>query len=149
MPFQDDPARAHASALAEDLRLIAGRLKRRLREETDIGDLSWSQAAVLGRLDRDGPATATALAKAEGMRPQSMGEILAQLKALGFIVGAPDPADGRQTILALTDACRAWVQEARAARQDWLLRTIQAQFTPDEQEQLAVGLALLKRLVEA
>jgi DNA-binding MarR family transcriptional regulator len=60
---------------------------------------------------------------------------------------APDPADGRQTLLSLTDACRKWAEEGRAARQDWLTRTLQARLSPQEQDELARGVELLKRLV--
>ncbi len=99
-------------------------------------------------LERDGPARASALARAEGMRPQSMGAIIAALETAGYVAGAPDPSDGRQTILSLTDHFRAWVSAARAARQDWLLRTLQARLTAPEQRQLAGAVELLKRLLD-
>jgi DNA-binding MarR family transcriptional regulator len=82
------------------------------------------------------------------MRAQSMGPLVAALEAAGLVSGAPDPADGRQTILSLTDACRKWIQEGRAARQDWLTRTIQARLSPREQQDLAASVELLKRLVD-
>jgi DNA-binding MarR family transcriptional regulator len=82
------------------------------------------------------------------MRPQSMGPLVAALEAAGLVSGAPDPADGRQTILSLTDACRKWIQEGRAARQDWLSRTIQARLSAQEQEDLARAVELLKRLAD-
>ncbi len=62
--------------------------------------------------------------------------------------GAPDPTDGRQTLLSLTDACRKWLREGRAARQDWLTRTIQARLSRQEQAELATSVALLKRLID-
>ena len=40
------------------------------------------------------------------MRPQSMGPLIAALEAAGLVSGAPDPKDGRQTMLSLTEACR-------------------------------------------
>jgi len=144
-----DPESAAASALASELRIVAGALKRRLREQADEGDLTEAQKAVLLRLERDGPATGSALARAEAMRPQSMGAIVAALEAAGYVAGAPDPSDGRQTIISLTDNFRDWVSAARAARQDWLVRTVQARLTEQEQRQLADALALLKRLLES
>jgi DNA-binding MarR family transcriptional regulator len=144
----DDPE-TRASALAEDLRVLFGKLKRRLREQTPPGDLTWSQVSVLSRLERHGPATVTSLARAEGVRPQSMGATVAELEAAGLVHGAPDPSDGRQTILSLTDACRDWIKAARAARQDWLLRVIQTKFTPAEQDELARAVELLKRVVDS
>jgi len=134
--------------LAVELRVLLGALKRRLRDQASLGDFTWAQLAVLGRLDREGPATVTSLARAEGMRPQSMGANIAALEAAGFITGTPDPKDGRQTILSLTDACREWVRAGRAAREDWLLNAIETKYAPDEQAALADAVTLLKRLVE-
>ena len=147
-PQPDDPSTARASALARELRILIGQLKRRLREEAQAGDLTLSQISVLGRLEREGPATVTALAKAEGMRPQSMGATVAVLEAAGLVHGTPDPGDRRQTILSLTAACREMIAAGRAARQDWLFRTIRSKLSAAEQEELATGIGLLRRLVE-
>ena len=138
-----------AEVLAQDLRALAGQLRRRLREQADVGDLTPSQTAVLLRLERDGPATTSGLARAEGMRPQSMGTVIGALEAAGLVSGAPDPKDGRQTILSMTERCEHWLSEGRAARQDWLSRTIRGHLSPREQEQLAAALLLLRRLVGA
>lgn len=143
-----DPESAHALALAGELRVVVGQLKRRLREQAHFGDLSWTQVRVLSRLKNEGPATVSSLARAEGIRPQSMGETVAALKAAGFVTGAPDPADGRQTVLSLTPACVEAIRTGRAAREDWLFREIRAKLAPAEQAQLASAVALLKRLVD-
>jgi DNA-binding MarR family transcriptional regulator len=137
------------ATLAAELRIVAGALSRRLREQADVGDLTSAQKSVLLRLERDGPATGSALARAEAMRPQSMGAIVAALEAAGYVTGAPDPSDGRQTIISLTDHFRDWASAARAARQDWLLRTLQARLTAQEQHQLAGAVELLKRLLDS
>jgi DNA-binding MarR family transcriptional regulator len=137
-----------ASALAAELHALSGKLKRRLREQASAGDLTPSQTSVLGHLDRDGPTTVTALARMEGVRPQSMGATIAVLEAAGLVKGSPDSKDGRQTILSLTPACRELIRSGRAARHDWLFRAIQAKLTPHEQEQLAASMSLLNRLVD-
>ena len=147
-PSDDHHSAKRAGAVAQDLRALLGKLKRRLREQTHFGDVTPSQVSVLLRLERDGPATVASLARAEGMRPQSMAPVIAALESAGMVSGAPDPTDGRQTLLSLTDACRKWVAEDRAARQDWLTRALQAQLSPHEQEEVATALALLKRLVD-
>ncbi|MGC2086202.1 MAG: MarR family transcriptional regulator [Bradyrhizobium sp.] len=141
-------ALADADLLAGELRALAGKLKRRLREQADVGDLTPSQRSVLLRLEKDGPATASTLARMESMRPQSMGPIIAALESAGLVRGSPHPTDGRQTILSMTDACRTWLAEGRAARQDWLSRTITARLSPAEQQQLASAITLLRRLVD-
>jgi DNA-binding MarR family transcriptional regulator len=139
---------ARARLLAQDLHSLSGKLKRRLREQASAGDLTPSQTSVLAHLDRNGPATVTALARLERMRSQSMGTTVAALEAAGLVKGSPDPNDGRQTILALTPACAALFKNGRAARTDWLLKSIQAKFTAPEQDQLAAAVKLLNRLVE-
>jgi len=136
------------TALAQDLRALLGKLKRRLRDQAHGGDLTPSQVSVLLRLEKDGAATASTLARAEGMRPQSMASIIAALEEAGLVRGAPDSTDGRQTLLSLTDACRKWLEKGRAARQDWLTRTLQARLSPEEQDRLAEAVELLKRLVD-
>ena len=145
---RDDQHVMRASTLAQHLRALLGKLKRRLREQAHVGDLTPSQVSVLLRLEKDGPATASNLARAEGMRPQSIAPVIAALESAGLVSGTPDSTDGRQTLLSLTDACRTWVEEGRAARQDWLTRTLQARLSPEEQDKLAGAVELLERLVD-
>jgi len=134
--------------LASALRILVGKLRRRLREEGHMGDISMSQASVLGWLERDGPATVSSLARVEGMRPQSMSAIVLALNEAQMVTGAPDPQDGRQTIWSLTDTCRAWIRESRAAREDWLAHNIESRLTADEVNELNRAVALLKRLAQ-
>ena len=143
-----EPEADKISALAAELHAVSGKLKRRLREQASAGDLTQSQLAVLGHLDRLGPTTVTALARMAGVRPQSMGATVAGLEALRLIKGSPDATDGRQTILSLTPACRELIRSGRAARHDWLLKTIQSRLTPQEHAQLAAAISLLNRLVD-
>ena len=140
---------ARASALASELRIVISQLRHRLREQSHLGDYTWSQTSVVIRLERDGPATVSALARAEGVRQQSMGTTISTLEAAGLVKGSPDPTDGRQTILSLTDACREMIQANRAAKEDWLFRVIQTKLSPVEQKQLATALELLKRIADS
>ncbi|MFP6562289.1 MarR family winged helix-turn-helix transcriptional regulator [Paraburkholderia sp. B3] len=135
--------------LASEIRALMARLRRRLREQASPGEFTPSQVAVIVRLEREGAGTVSSLARAEGMRPQSMGAVIAQLEATGLLNALPDPDDGRQTLWSLTDACATWLRESRAARQDWLTRTIEARLSADEQQELAAALDLLQRLAEA
>ena len=144
----DDTDAAHLLALAGELRVVMSRLLRRLREESHLGDFTWSQVKVLTRLEREGPATVTTLAKAEGVRPQSMGETLNTLKAAGLVEGAPDPTDGRQTVLSLTDSCRDMIRTNRATREDWLSRALEAKLSPGERKHVAASIELLARLAD-
>ena len=140
---------APAFALASELRILISQLRHRLREQTHMGDYTWSQTSVIIRLERDGPATVSALARAEGVRQQSMGATISTLEAAGLVKGSPDPADGRQTILSLTDACREMIRASRAAKEDWLFHAIQTKLSPAEQERLATDIELLKRIADS
>jgi DNA-binding MarR family transcriptional regulator len=146
MSKQKNDAAVHT--VAAEVRIVVGKLSRRLREQTQLGDFTYSQLKVLVRLETDGPATVTTLAREEGVRPQSMGEIIAVLKTAGLIGGAPDPNDGRQTVLSLTDTCRDLMKRTRAAKEDWLFQTITSRFEPAEIEQLAASVAMIKRLLD-
>ena len=142
------PQPALARTLATEIRATFRKLKQRMREQGGDNDLTPSQASVLLRLEQQGPTTVSSLARAEGMRPQSMSAIVAPLQESGLLRGAPDPSDGRQTLMSLTPKCLKWLQQSRAARQDWLTTTITQKLSVHEQEKLHAALDLLSRLVE-
>jgi DNA-binding MarR family transcriptional regulator len=137
-----------ARTLAAEIRAAYRKLKQRYREHGCGNDLTPSQSSVLLRLEKDGAATVSALARAEGMRPQSMSAIVAPLQESGLIRGVPDPSDGRQTLMSLTPRCLKSIEQGRAARQDWLTTTISQKLSIHEQEKLQAALELLTRLVD-
>ena len=137
-----------SATLAGDLRIALGKLKRRLREQAHSNDFTDSQKSVLLRLDRDGPTTVSALARAESVRPQSMRVTVAGLEATGAVSGKPDSTDGRQTLIDLTPDLRKALNANRAAKDDWLLRALQMQLSQPERTELAAAVKLLQRLAE-
>jgi DNA-binding MarR family transcriptional regulator len=152
MNFMDEranhPRIERASALAAELRATLGKLKRKLREHGGRSDLTPSQVSVILRLEKDGPITVSSLARAEGMRPQSMSAIIASLLDAGLVSDAPDPNDARQTLMSVSRKCQKALKEGRAAKQDWLTTTIKERLSVQDQEKLAAVLELLARLVE-
>jgi len=149
MITSEPEASTEAVALAAEIRVIFGRLKRRFRAEGGSAELTPSQASALGALEKLGPSTVTELAQAEGVRPQSMGATIATLEAAGFVVSTPDPGDGRRRILSLSPMAIGTFTAHRAAREGWLVHAIQTELTPREQRELARGFALLDRLVQS
>lgn len=139
---------ALASKLAAELRTTFRQLKRKLRQHGGRNDFTTSQIAVLLRLEDDGPATVSNLARAEGMRPQSMSAVIAPLEEMGFVEGAADPNDGRKTLMSLTKNCKKWIEGERAARQDWLTQAIKQKLSPQEQKQVSSAVHLLARLTD-
>ena len=134
-----------SASLASELRVVLGQLMRRLRAEHTF---SLSHGAVLGRLDREGPQTTVALATAERVRPQSMGQTLADLEAQGLVSRRPDERDGRKTLLELTDDGRRVLAEERARREGWLAEALEESFSANERETLRRAVSLLGRLTE-
>ena len=130
------------------MRTVFRKLKLRVREHGGGNDLTPSQSSVVLRLEKDGADTVSGLARAEGMRPQSMSAIVAPLQESGLVRGAPDPSDGRQTLMSLTPKCLKWLQEGRAARHDWIATTISQKLSLQEQVKLQEALKLLTRLVK-
>ncbi|RKP53540.1 MarR family winged helix-turn-helix transcriptional regulator [Pararobbsia silviterrae] len=136
------------AALAGELRISLGKLNRRLREQAQSGDFTSSQRSVFLRLERDGPATVSALARAEGVKPQSMRITVALLEAQGAVVGEADPHDGRKTVFTLTPAFKRTLKASRSAREDWLFHALQTQLTSDEHTTLSAAVKLLQRLAD-
>src|SRR2546423_6770672 len=134
---------------AGDLRALVGRLSRRLRQTSVVGEMTLSQASVLSLLEREGPTTPGVLATRERISPQSMGSILISLEALGLVSRTPDPTDGRCLVISLTDTGLQAVYGARRHREERLARALADNFTAEEQQVLIAALPLLERLARS
>ena len=134
--------------VAAALRVGVGLLVRRLRQVQDSADLTIPEHSALARLDRGGPATAAALAKAEQISPQSMGTIVASLVAQGLVARRPDPADRRRALLTPTEAGLAVLRGRRTVRTARLARALIDEFTPAELDHLATAAPLIERLAQ-
>ncbi|MGW9119350.1 MarR family winged helix-turn-helix transcriptional regulator [Streptomyces sp. NPDC055663] len=135
-----------AQQLATELTAAVGRLVRRLRSMSTGDRLTPTQRSVLARLDRDGPATTAALARAEYVRPQSMRLTLGALESQGLVERAPDPADGRKSVMSLTESGATTLAEVRAAKHDWLARAMEAELDGVERRTVAEAVELIGRL---
>ncbi|MEU7057132.1 MarR family transcriptional regulator [Streptomyces sp. NPDC046197] len=138
-----------AARAARDLRVVFSRLRRRIREVAQDDDLTPSQVSALTLVGKHGAATASALAQAEGVRPQSMAATLAALDQRGLIRRSPDPADGRRQLVTLTEAGRGRIEGDRQVREEWLARALEDGYTEDERRTLIEAFALLERLTQA
>jgi DNA-binding MarR family transcriptional regulator len=135
--------------VAGALRVSIGLLLRRLRQTRAVGELTLPESSALTRLDRGGPATASALAKLEQISPQSMGATLGALEAKGLIERSPDPGDGRRAVLSVTEAGLGLIRDKRNARTEQFAKALSAGFTPAEIQLLAAASPLLERLAES
>ncbi|MCX3061184.1 MarR family winged helix-turn-helix transcriptional regulator [Streptomyces beihaiensis] len=138
-----------AERIATDLATVVGRLSRRLRSASPDSLLTPTQRTVLARLGMEGPATTAALARSEYVRPQSMRLTVGALEERGLVTRAPDPDDGRQSVVSITDAGRAVLDSVRAAKHGWLAQALATELDADERRALADAAVLLERLVRA
>ena len=128
------------------LRRSMTRLMRRMRQDRGLGP---GKLGVLSLLFRNGPMTPGALAQAEGVQPQSLTRLLADIEAEGLASRRRDERDGRQSLMELTEAGRAVLAEDGAARSAWLAEAMGAQLSPTECEILRLAAQLVDRLAEA
>jgi DNA-binding MarR family transcriptional regulator len=140
------PPRIPEAAVAEFAQAI-GLLVRRLRAATAPNDLSLTENTVLARLAREGAATTAELARAEGMKPQSMGTTVAALEAMGLVARKAHPTDGRQRIIELTTRGQALRKSTIDNKRSWLA---EAMLRLDDEERatlLAAG-RIIRRMLE-
>ncbi|MEU2210488.1 MarR family winged helix-turn-helix transcriptional regulator [Streptomyces hygroscopicus] len=140
---------ASAVRAAHEIRVVIGRLRRRFKETYDNEQLTPSQTSVLSRLSKEGPASASALAAAERVRPQSMAATLSVLDERGLIRRRPDPDDGRRQLVSLTETGGAFLADKRRAGEEWLARSLETGYTEAERQTILEALALLDRLTRA
>jgi DNA-binding MarR family transcriptional regulator len=139
---------ASPEPVVAELSLAIGQLVRRLRAEANPDELTWSQLAVLARLDRTGAMTTADLARAEFVKPQSMGTTLADLEQAKLVQRKPHPTDGRQILFELTIHGTEARRQRTIAKREWLLAAM-TKLDPAEQRTLVTAAALIKRLAES
>jgi DNA-binding MarR family transcriptional regulator len=136
------------SEVAGALRVSIGLLSRRIRQLRLEGELTLPESSALARLDRGGPATASALARLEQISPQSMGATLGALETKGLVERRADPVDGRRIVLSVTEAGLSLLRDKRKARTEQLAKALSSGFTPAELQTLAEASPLLERLAQ-
>ncbi|MFS0731869.1 MarR family transcriptional regulator [Curtobacterium sp. 1P10AnD] len=135
-----------APDLASALLTIHGRIRRTLLTGKS-DEVTASQTAALGRLLRYGESTVADLARAEGVRPQSMGATVQALVDLGYVERRQDPTDGRRTLVRATPAGAAAREDAWSARSRVLADRLAA-LTAEDRATVARSLQILEPLVE-
>lgn len=132
-------------ALASRLRLAVVRLNRRLRAQRDVEVVTLTQLSAMASLHRHGPMSPGELATSERVQPPSMTRVIAALTDLGFVQRTPHPTDGRQTVVALTEAGRDYVDAEVSARERWLDARL-AELTGDERAVLGRAVEIIDRI---
>jgi DNA-binding MarR family transcriptional regulator len=131
-----------------DFAQALGQLVRRVRAASAAQELSWTESAVLARLARDGPATTADLARAENMKPQSMGTTVSALEERELVERKPHPTDGRQMNIALTAKGLSVRKSAKDAKRTWLAQAI-AELEERDQRTLFAAVQIMQRLANS
>jgi DNA-binding MarR family transcriptional regulator len=137
-----------AQAAAGVLRQGMAQLGRRLRAERVSHGLSRSRLSLLNLLALNGAMTASAMAAAERLQPQSLTRMLTRLDNDGLIVRSPDDADRRQVRIDITREGVAVLDEDTRRREAWLAKAMAERLTPTEREVLRLAAGLMERLAD-
>jgi DNA-binding MarR family transcriptional regulator len=124
-----------------------GLLVRRVRAAAASHGLSLTESVVMARLAKGGPATTADLARAEGMKPQSMGTTIAALEEMGMVERKPHPTDGRQVNIELSAKGAAVRKSAKDAKRTWLAEAI-SRLDDQDRETLFQAGEIINQLVE-
>lgn len=121
-------------------------LARRMRTSRSPGSRTLSGLGILGTLHRMGPLVSTQLAAAEGLQPQSLTRVLAELEDDLLISRKRNDADGRAVTITLTAKGRRLLLEEITARRSWLEGAMVATLTPTERDTAHSAAAVLLKI---
>lgn len=124
---------------------MIGQLTRRLRVAR--GGLSHSLLSALVTVAKHGPLRLADLAQAELVSAPSITRLVAELEASALVSRAPDPADGRASLIKVTEAGLEAVQEARRLRRQIVAELLEP-LSADEVASIEAALPALERLIE-
>jgi DNA-binding MarR family transcriptional regulator len=103
--------------------------------------------AALATIKRDGPLTPSELAEIERVKRPSMTRTLGCLERQGLIERTPDPADGRSSLVSISEAGRERLALLRRRKSAYLARRLD-KLDPEEVATLARAAELLERMRE-
>ncbi len=144
-----DETSAEILLTATTLRRGVHRFVRRLRAERSAHDLSGSKRSILGLLFHEGPLTASDLAAAERVQPQSLTRLIAELEASGLIARRPDDLDRRQLWIEITQSGQELLASDARRQDSWLASVLVSRLTPVEQKVLSLAAELISLLAKA
>ena len=124
---------------------MIGQLTRRLRSAH--GGLSHSLLSALVSVAKHGPLRLADLAQAELVSAPSITRLVAELEAKSLVSRTPDPADGRASLIQVTDAGLEAVREARRVRQQIVAELLDP-LSADEVTSIEAALPALERMIE-
>lgn len=133
-------------ALAARLRLVVGRLARRIRLATP-DDLPPLQFSALVTVEKCGPLRLGELAQKEAVSAPTMTKVLAALADRGLVERTPDPSDARSVQVSVSVAGNEQLNRIRSERTAMLDNRL-AGLTDEQRELLRSAIPALEALVD-
>ncbi|HEX3393901.1 MAG TPA: MarR family transcriptional regulator [Acidimicrobiales bacterium] len=131
--------------LAAEIRLLVGRLARRLRQQAAAG-LTPSQLSALASVGDLEPVQLGYLARVEAVAPPTLTRAVARLEGQFLVRRRPDPSDGRVVLVETTAAGRRALRDLRQARVAFLAERLDT-LTDDDRLTVARAVAVLGQLL--
>jgi DNA-binding MarR family transcriptional regulator len=144
-----NPALALDPNTAPQLRVVIGRLSRRLRPTAAAmsAGLTPTQITVLGTVTRRGPMRMSDLAASEGINPTMLSRVTADLVDAGLLERASDEGDRRAAWVKPTASGRRLSDRMRRERTDAVSVALSA-LSDDERQLIERALPALEQLAE-
>lgn len=111
-------------------------------------ELTPTQLSVLSAVALLGPANPGSIATHEQVKPPSVTRMLNHLSDTGYVRRLPDPHDGRQVLVEISEEGHQRLAQERQRRDAWLQEQLDA-LSPSERDLLRAAAPLLQRLAEA
>jgi DNA-binding MarR family transcriptional regulator len=131
--------------LAARLRLVVGRLHRRIRID-GRESVPPLQLSALATVEQHGPLRLSELARREAVTAPTMSRVLAALDEQGLVIRTPDPHDARGVQIVLSEQGAARLAEVRSHRTALVARRL-ARLSEDEQARIAAALPALESML--
>jgi DNA-binding MarR family transcriptional regulator len=141
----DDVETGEQTELAARLRLVVGRLHRRIRID-GRESIPPLQLSALVTVEEHGPLRLSELARREAVTAPTMSRVLAALDEQGLVIRTPDPNDARGVRIVLSDEGAARLAEVRSHRTALVARRL-ARLDDEERQRIAAALPALEALL--
>jgi DNA-binding MarR family transcriptional regulator len=138
----------HEDGEPEEARIARGvlRLARALRRSAGEPELPGGALALLATLYREGPLSAAALARAEGLQPQSLSRLLPRLEKAAMIERSVDEGDRRRHVITLTGRGLRTLSGSMNDRRRRLAGIMRERLDEDERATLAIAAEIMLRI---
>lgn len=145
MPVTADDHPEAQTDLAARLRLVVGRLHRRIRID-GRESIPPLQLSALVTVEQHGPLRLSELARREAVTAPTMSRVLTALDEQRLVVRTPDPQDARGVLVTLSDQGATGLAEVRSHRTALLARRL-ARLDTGQRALLSAALPALEALL--